>query len=166
MGPNQYWAAILSDNPFDQILDDPHPASAAVIVNKITYCSTVLPWRAVKEDAFPPIDAKHAEKTKRAIELLVQELPPSNSVWGGDWNHSLVGSEVAGSNDGRKYLLDALKVLGLKVTTTDLWHQNGVSKTIDHIAIPKTWNATGAKQVSAKGLSDHDAYVVDVEIPT
>ena len=166
MGPNQYWAAILSDKPFDRILPDPHPASAAVVVDEITFCSTVLPWRSVKENAFPPIDAKHAEKTKRGIELLVQELPPSNLVWGGDWNHSLVGSEGAGSNDGRKNLLDALEVLGLKVPTTDLLHQNGISKTIDHIAIPKAWNATGAKQVTAKGLSDHDAYVVDVEIPS
>ena len=63
MGPNQYWATILSDKPFDRILDDPHPASAAVVVDNITYCSTVLPWRSVKENAFPPIDAKHAEKT-------------------------------------------------------------------------------------------------------
>lgn len=164
MGPNQYWAAILSDKPFDRIRRDPHPASAAVVVDKITYCSTVLPWRSVKESAFPPIDAKHAEKTKRAIELLVRELPPSNLVWGGDWNHSLVGSEGAGSNEGRKYLLDALEVLGLKVHTIDLMHQNGVSKTIDHIAVPKSWNASGAKQICAKGLSDHDAYVVDVEI--
>ena len=131
-------------------------------MDKITYCSTVLPWRSVKEDAFPPIDAQHAEKTKQALELLLQYLPTSNLVWGGDWNHSLVGSEGAGSDDGRMFLLDAVKVLGLKVPTTDLWHQNGVSKTIDHIAVPKSWNASGAKKICAKGLSDHDAYVVDV----
>ena len=87
-------------------------------------------------------------------------------VWGGDWNHSLIGSEVAGSFDGRKHLLNALEVLGLQVPTTDLLHQNGVSNTIDHIAIPKTWNATGAMQIEADGLSDHDAYVVDVELPS
>ena len=42
MGPNQYWAAILSDKPFDRILPDPHPTSAAVVVDNIIYCSTVL----------------------------------------------------------------------------------------------------------------------------
>ncbi len=131
-------------------------------MDEITYCSTVLPWRSVKESVFPPIDAKHAEKTRQAIELLVHELPPFNLVWGGDWNHSLVGSEGAGSNDGRKYLLDALEVLGLQMPTTYLLHQNGLSKSIDHIAVPKAWKVSGTEQICAKGLSDHDAYVVEV----
>jgi len=166
MEPKQYWAAVLSDKPFDQKHDDPHPASAAVVVNNITYCSSVLPWRSVKESAFPPIDSNLTEKTKQAIDMLLKKLPKSKLVWGGDWNHSLIGSEVAGSFDGRKHLLNALEVLGLQVPTTDLLHQNGVSNTIDHIAIPKTWNATGAMQIEADGLSDHDAYVVDVELPS
>ena len=163
MGPKQYWAAVLSDKPFDQKLDDPHPASAAVVVNKITYCSSVLPWRSVKEKAFPPIDSNLTEKTKQTIDMLLQRLPKSKLVWGGDWNHSLIGSEVAGSFDGRKHLLDALEVLGLQVPTTDLLHRNGSSKTIDHIAIQNNWIATEAKQIKAEGLSDHDAYVVDVQ---
>ena len=165
MGPKQYWAAVLSDKPFAQKLDDPHSASAAVVVNKTTYCSSVLPWRAVQESAFPPIESKHAKKTELAIKMLLMKLPKSNLVWGGDWNHSLVGSEGAGSFDGRKYLLDAVKILGLQVPTTELLHRNAISKTIDHIAIPNDWKATGAKQIKAEGLSDHDAYVVDVEVP-
>ena len=163
MEPKQYWAAVLSDKPFDQKLNDPHPASAAVVLNKITYCSSVLPWRTVKESAFPPNDSKHCKKTELAIEILLKKLPTSNLVWGGDWNHSLIGSEGAGSFDGREYLLDAIKIFRLQVPTTDLLHQNARSKTIDHIAVPKNWIATGAKQIDAKGLSDHDAYVVDVQ---
>ena len=161
--PNQLWAAVLSAKPFDKTLDDPHPASAAAVVNGITYCSSVLPWRSAKESAFPPIDSSLTVKTEVAIDSLLEKLPRSNLVWGGDWNHSFVGSEVVGSNDGRKYLLEAINELGLQVPTKGFLHRNGISNTIDHLAVPTGWQVIDANQVSAKGLSDHDAYWIEVQ---
>lgn len=85
-------------------------------------------------------------------------------MWGGDWNHSLVGPETAGSTAGRGHLERALDELGLQVPTRDLPHRFDGIGTIDHIAVPRKVAVVGATRVSAVGvegaLSDHDAYVV------
>ena len=161
MGRNQHWAAVLSILPSIP-LDDPHPASAAAIVNGITYCSTILPWRSVQAKASPWVGSNHSEKTEDAIKSLLMELPASHLVWGGDWNHSLIGKEHAGSMGGRNHVLDAVKRLNLNVPTTGLLHRGDYCHAIDHIGVPLEWSVTSARRIVADGLSDHDAYVIDV----
>lgn len=161
MGPNQHWAAILSVPPLTP-LDDPHPASAAADVDGITYCSTILPWKGVEAGSHPWKGSNHASMTESAIETLLSVLPTSDLVWGGDWNHSLIGVEIAGSMGGRRHLREAITRLALNVATTDLWHRGDYCHAIDHIGVPLSWKVESARRIDAEGLSDHDAYVVEV----
>jgi hypothetical protein len=69
---------------------------------------------------------------------------------------------------GRKHVLQAVKKLGLNVPTTELLHRGDYCNAFDHIAVPTNWQVTDAKRICAKdaknvsGLSDHDAYVIEV----
>ena len=99
--------------------------------------------------------------TKDVIETLLNKLPKSDLVWGGDWNHSLIGKEYAGSMGGRNHLLEAINKLGLNVPTTGLSHRGNYCHAIDHIGVPLSWKVECAKRIDAQGLSDHDAYVVE-----
>ena len=166
-GSNQLLAAVLCLQAFDRRLPDPHPASAAAIINGITYCSTILPWRSAKGS--PWVGSKHSERTEGAIKLLLKQLPTSDLVWGGDWNHSLIGKEHAGSMGGRGHILDAAKKLKLNVPTTGLSHRGDYCQAIDHIGVPMSWKVECVARIPAGALSDHDgtlsdhdAYVVEV----
>lgn len=165
MASDRYWAAILSLEPLSPLLPDPHPASAAAIINRVTYCSSILPWAGCKTHPPTPwIGDNLADMTQDAIQSLLKVLPKSGLVWGGDWNQNLAGGwENVGSHARREYLSSVLASLGLGVPTAGLLHQleNGCHS-IDHIAVPSKWKVNGTKRVSAKGLSDHDAYVVEV----
>jgi len=161
MGHNQHWAAVLSISPLEGH-DDPHAASAAAVVNGVTYYSTILPWRGVKSDSAPWHGSNHAEMTKEAIETLFLKPPTNDLVWGGDWNHPLIGKEHAGSMGGRNHLLEAIKELGLNVPTSGLSHQGNYCHAIDHIGVPMSWTVESAKRIDAEGLLDHDAYVIEV----
>ena len=114
MSRQQHWAVILSRYPFDECLDDPHPASAAAVIEGILFCASILPWRGSGGE-HPWAGDSHAARTERAISELLKNLPVGNLVWGGDWNHSLLGSEVAGSLAGRSYVLQAVSRLNLQV---------------------------------------------------
>ena len=105
----QYWAAILSVKEQTPLSPDPHPASAAVTIDGIMFCSTILPWKGLAKKSPPWAEGKHREKTDAAIAGLLKALPKTNLVWGGDWNHSLLGNEVSGSYEGRSHLLKAIK---------------------------------------------------------
>src|SRR3954464_13738899 len=45
MAPRRRWAGVYSRRALTP-LPDPHVASAAAVVDGITYCSTILPWRS------------------------------------------------------------------------------------------------------------------------
>jgi hypothetical protein len=162
MAGKQHWAAVLSLRPFSERLDDPHPASTAVVINGFTFCSTILPWRGSGGE-HPWIGENHCARTKAAIETLLGKLPASNLVWGGDWNHSLHRKELAGSMGGRDHVLDAISKLSLRVPTEFLMHQTDACYSIDHIGVPSHWRLVSEKRIRAKGCSDHDAYVIEVE---
>ena len=160
MGRNQHWAAVLSLLPLER-LKDPHEASAAAKINGVTYCSTILPWRGVQANSAPWQGSNHSEMTENAIKTLLSKLPKKDLVWGGDWNHSLIGKEHAGSIGGRNHLLDAISKLELNVPTSGLSHRGNYCQAIDHIGVPLSWTVESAKRIDARGLSDHDAYVVE-----
>jgi hypothetical protein len=90
-------------------------------------------------------------------------------VWGGDWNHALTGREYTGSATGRASVLAALEALELQVPTRELPHRVEGLLSIDHIAVPASWQVEDAYRIVAadagKRLSDHDAYVVSVTLP-
>jgi hypothetical protein len=161
MGRKQHWAAVLSKRALSS-LPDPHLSSAAAIVNGITFCSTILPWSGCRKySPHPWVGDTIGEMTKAAIESLSNEFPKSDLVWGGDWNHSLQG-RVVGSIVGRDHILAAIKSFSLQVPTTGLLCQKDKHQTIDHIAVPSGWRVKSAARVMAEGLSDHDAYVIEV----
>jgi endonuclease/exonuclease/phosphatase family metal-dependent hydrolase len=165
MAPKRRWAGMLSRRPLVP-LPDPHPASAMASVGDWTFCSSILPWKTC--GTVPWGEGRHAEKTRVAVDTLLLALPPTGLVWGGDWNHALRGREYAGSKAGRGEITAAVTTLGLRAPTVDLSHALPDLLTIDHIAVPSGARVTSVAQVDAavagRRLSDHDAYVVTVDL--
>lgn len=162
MAPDRFWAAVFTSGPH-LAYPDPHGAAAMVVVDGVTFVSSVLPWRSCGA-GFPWLGERHADKTAHAVAPIARLRQPV--VWGGDWNHALEGPERVGSKEGREHIFGVLDALGLQVPTGELPAQ-GSDCSIDHVAVPKEWVLIGAEQVPAeadgKRLSDHDAYVVEVE---
>jgi hypothetical protein len=161
MAPGRFWAAVLTGEQADQ-LADPHPASAAVAIGAIIYCSSILPWRSCGPGP-PWRGERHGDKTINAVAALGAALPASPLVWGGDWNHALSGKEYAGSIGGRAAVIDMLTRRQLQVPTRVLPHRIRDLLSIDHVAISQTAHVTAAQRFDADGLSDHDAYLIDID---
>lgn len=161
MTPRNYWSAIASCDEMTLFEFPLHPASVATNINGTTFCSSVLPWSACRSfSPHPWVGSTLAEMATAPLESI-RKLPKGKTVWGGDWNQNLEGGyEYVGSGDMRELLEDAIKALQLQVPTRELPHRLGLH-TIDHIAVPIEWTAI-AKRIEADGLSDHDAYIVDV----
>lgn len=164
MAARRRWAGVFSRSDLVP-LPDPHPASARAKVDGLTFCSSILPWRGAPQRE-PWIEGNHAAKTRHAVDALLDVLPTTELVWGGDWNHALLGREWSGSKGGRGFIADALVDLDLKVPTTELPHQIEGLLSIDHIAVARSASVSKAEHVpAARGetcLSDHDAYVVQL----
>lgn len=159
MARGRHWAAIWSQQPLTE-QPDPHPASAAAVIDGVYFCSSILPWRGCT--GFPWEGERHADRTSAAVAHLRAAWPPDVPlVWGGDWNHALDGREYARSKNGRTAIQRCLDDCGLQVPTGSLLHRLPEGLSIDHVAVPSAWTAT-ARQVDATGLSDHDAYVAEV----
>lgn len=168
MAAKRTWAGVFSrDEP--QRLPDPHPATAAAIIGKLTFWSSILPWRSCG-GAPTWVGDRHVDKTRAAVEALLNNQPPGELIWGGDWNHALSGREHTGSIGGRDAILSAVNVAGLRIPTTELAHRLAGLLSIDHIAIPNSWDVDHASRIVAEAdgvrLSDHDLYLVDVASPT
>lgn len=168
MTPKRRWAAVLSREPITP-LPDPHPASALGRIGTSTYCSSVLPWRSCGT-RLPWGEGSHADKTARTVERLRTDLPSTDLIWGGDWNHALEGREYAGSQGGRRHVAELVTDLDLQVPTSQLPHRIDGLLSIDHIAVSRDLPVTEVRRVSALTgdggqLSDHDAYVVVATSP-
>jgi hypothetical protein len=164
MTARKRWAGVFSRRPLAS-LPDPHRASAAAVIDGITLCSTILPWKSSGGEPHWPggetPGGQHAARMAHALRVLVPSIRTPNLVWGGDWNQALDGPEGAGSFAGRSHILRAVDDLGLKVPTTWLPHQSA-NLSIDHIAVPRSWSVSASEHRPAGRLSDHDCYVVDV----
>lgn len=159
------WAGVYSQSPLTP-LPDPHVASAAAMIEGITYCSSILPWRSSGGEptwpgAEPPRNV-HSGRMRYALDVLLAELSPGNLVWGGDWNQALSGAEWVGTLGGRGHVLAAVDKLGFQVPTADLPHRLEGHLSIDHIAVAADREVNNVEHLSAVGLSDHDCYVIDV----
>lgn len=166
MAPRRRWAGIASRLPMASS-PDPHPASAQAQIGATTYVSSILPWRSCGANK-PWVGDRHVDKTENAIDDLLLHLRVADSlVWGGDWNHALTGKEYAGSIGGRQAVLAALESVSLDATTAGLPHRIDGLFTIDHLAVPaglssRAWRIDATHE--CKRLSDHDAYVVEVDL--
>jgi hypothetical protein len=155
------WAGIFSRHPL-AALPDPHEASAAADIGGTVFCSSILPWRG--SGGVPPWSGDtHAERTRAALGQLRPLLSAPRLVWGGDWNHALSGMEEGGSKGGRAHILEVVNALGLDVPTAELPHWIDGHLTIDHIAVKSAGAVKTSERIVAKGLSDHDCYVVELE---
>lgn len=126
----------------------------------VAWCCSVLPWRSA--NGAPWVGDSLAERTTHAVDGIAARLPRGDVVLGGDWNHALTGRDWSGSRVGRARLMRALEDLGLSAPTADLPSRTDGQATVDHIAVPRSWEVLSAQRVAADGLSDHDAYVVRV----
>jgi len=162
MAPDRFWAGVFSVSPMIGY-PDPHGAAALATVDGITCVSSVLPWRSCGR-GLPWLGERHGDKTGHAVAPIARLRQPV--VWGGDWNHALEGTDHVGSREGRDHIFGVLDDLGLQVPTAELGAHRG-ERSIDHIAVPKEWVVLAAEQVAAaedgKRLSDHDAYVVELD---
>lgn len=162
MQPGRRWAAVASGAPL-RALPDPHGATALAEVTGLRVASSVLPWRNAGA-ASPWEGSDQGTRTAAAVASIRAASPV---VWGGDWNHELRGRLFAGSATGKASILEALDELGVDAPTGALPHRLVGSRSIDHVAIPAFWSVTSVERVSGVvesiELSDHDAYVVEVE---
>ena len=163
MAPRRRWAGIWTTADDVVPLPDPHGATAATEVAGLRVCSSILPWRGCGSRE-PWVGANTAERTRHAVDAIAATRP---TIWGGDWNHALTGREYAGSMGGRSHLLSTLDSLELRSATAEAPHQIDGLLSIDHLAVPVSWTASAVEHHSARSgdrrLSDHDAYVVEVE---
>lgn len=170
MAEHRHWAGLLAREglAFHPWAEDPHPASAAATIGGLTFCSSVLPWRACGIDE-PWQGRTTAAKTEAATKAIQAALIPGSTVWGGDWNHALEGRETAGSLGGRQHINLALDALQLRAVTVELAHRIDGLRTIDHIAVPERAGLRAVRRIDmaadSKPLSDHDAYIVEAVLP-
>jgi len=162
MAPGRFWAGVFSAGGLAGF-PDPHPASALGMADGLLLCGSVLPWRSCGR-GYPWIGERQGDKTAAAVAPIARLRSPL--IWGGDWNHALEGPDHAGSRDGRDHILGVVAHLGLQVPTAELAGCGG-ERSIDHIAVPKEMTVRDAAQVTAaldgRRMSDHDAYVVEVD---
>lgn len=154
------WAGIFSSGKMLP-LPDPHFASAMAQVGDLTFCCSILPWRS----AVGPLwtGASQGERTQIAVTALLESLPKAGLVWGGDWNHALVGVETTGCAPGQRTILTAVDTLGLSVPTQGLPGRRDAQLAIDHIAVSnRTTVVSVERHPAGERLSDHDAYVVEI----
>jgi hypothetical protein len=163
MARGQHYAAVahrVSGVPLSEV----HFASAAVRIGAVTFCCSVLPWNSAGASWNDPTPGT-GNRTIRAMAAVGDALPGGDLVWGGDFNHTLSGALSTGSRRGREAINRFLVDRGLTAPTSMLPHRLG-GFSIDHVAIPNSWTVVLADRVSAGKLSDHDAYIVEVEHPT
>ena len=157
MTTGRWWAAIASRLSMLP-LPDPHGASAMAQIDRVKFCSSVLPWRTCKPD-WPWPGGDTTERTIAAVDQIEAARP---DVWGGDWNNAMSGFDGAGSAGSRARICEAIEALGLTVTTAKSPHRKPKILSIDHIAIPSTWAATPAvSRPVNRQISDHYAYAVE-----
>ena len=161
MDPRKSWAAIASSSPV-VVEPDPHRATASAAIAGVRFMSSVLPWRTCGQ-SWP--GSNLAEKQKATLDTLRPQIA-SATVWGGDWNQALGGSENVGTLEGRRTIVAMLNAARLTAPTGALGSASPGHRTIDHIAVPLGWDVSRAYRIEAKEngkrISDHDAYVVEV----
>jgi endonuclease/exonuclease/phosphatase family metal-dependent hydrolase len=159
-GGSKRWATILSTETMEP-LPDPHPASAAAIIEGVVVCASVLPW-PLAQGSWHWGPAEHLPRMQQALGELTDALLGRPVVWGGDWNQPLQGSLAGFSRAARDAITASTEMLDLQVPTASLPARTPKQGSIDHLAVPNSWTVWGAGCVPVDGhLSDHYAYWVE-----
>ncbi len=160
MGPRKHWAAIVSNGVMVPMAD-PHPASAAALVNGTFVCASVLPWPLAREN-WPWGPTERQLRVESCLDDLVAAMPNDAIIWGGDWNQPLTGNLAGFSRVARASILSVLDRLSLQVPTASQPSRRQPQCSIDHVAVPQSWTVRAAGRIAvAPTLSDHDAYWID-----
>jgi hypothetical protein len=166
-GGVKMYAAVWAKDGLKR-LDVIHEAAAFAQFGDLRVCSCVLPWPSMCLEEWPDKHTERAVVTQMAIHRVGVGLDHGTDlVWGGDWNQTLHGKIT--TKPGRRALSGLIAALGVKVPTAQLAHTDGGAYcSIDHIAVPNSWNVTACGRLVARGdddkrLSDHDAYVIEAE---
>jgi len=166
MGPTKHWAGIFSRARMSRQFDS-HPATVSAASGGIAYTCSVLPW-PLGGDRDTWKGSTPTERMATAVETIAASLDGgASAVWGGDWNQPLAGDLRGFSRASQAVIIDAVEDLGMTVPTKDLPGRSPGQRSIDHIAVPREWSVldVGVRPVSGS-LSDHDAYWLEVEVPT
>jgi hypothetical protein len=166
MARGQVFAVVATRDDPDGCVH-PHFASVASQVGGMTFMASILPWRSAQpSDGFD--GDSQGDRTKRSVDAIALGLPRATAVWGGDWNHEFSGRISAGSKIGREAILGLVRALALQVPTCVLGSERGFGS-VNHIAVPDDRKVLSVERhVATSGgrrLSDHDAYVVEIEDP-
>ena len=106
-------------------MDDPHPASAAALIDGAFVCASVLPWPLVRT-SWPWGPTEHQLRVELSLDDLVAAMPNDAIIWGGDWNQPLTGNLAGFSRAARASIVSVLDRLSLQVPTAP--SQVGVSR--------------------------------------
>jgi hypothetical protein len=168
MSAGKAWAAVWARDGLDALASI-HQAAAVATVGELRVCSCVLPWRAARStwpDEGPDLEGITRTAIGR-VQVGLTQGSGQDVVWGGDWNCALEGPDHVGTTAGRALLNASMTKLGLKASTSGLGHRDRGMCSIDHIAVPSGWKVGATCRLVAETetgrLSDHDAYVIDVE---
>ena len=163
MGPDKRWAGVASRRPLSP-LPDPHPASAAALVDGRYVCSSILPW-PLAGPLWPWGPPDHAGRMAETVSQLINMLQGRPCIWGGDWNTPLTGNLQGFSRAAQASVKLGVESAGLQVPTEELPHRNDLQASIDHIAVPTDWtHFTAGYHRVGRTFSDHDPYWAEFTI--
>lgn len=74
MSRGQHYAAILNRAPFTPT-PDPHPASAAIVIEGVTFCSSILPWAGCAGQPVSPWHKGESGSGRAADSDAIHSLP-------------------------------------------------------------------------------------------
>jgi endonuclease/exonuclease/phosphatase family metal-dependent hydrolase len=136
----------------------------------------VLPWGgAVRATGLAHAGESFASMFSRVLDEQVADLeylttiyPDALRLWAGDFNQTLEGPNLGvGSTRGRQQLEEALTRLGFAAWNRHQPHGLPGLATIDLICGPANMTVTSSERidpnVDGRRLSDHAAYVVEVD---
>ena len=160
------WAAVCSRWPVEE-RPSGHQSLALAVVHtpegELLTASSVMPWRGAGAhwpgDADAPLADRFRETLREHRAAIEQARDGRPVVWGGDFNVALEGPEHAGVTATRADLVETFAGLGLEARTGHLPHRVPDISTIDHIAVPASWEVQAAER-HEPGLSDHALYAV------
>lgn len=140
---------------------------------RVVIYGAVLPWLAIRahapdlvRDGERYIDAFRRVLAAQRADIDALRARGEFVVWAGDFNQSVGGANLGGSNEARAELNTCLDEMGFAAWNGDADHANEGLHTIDLICGPK------GEQVLAQGridpvldgvtMSDHAGYWVDL----
>jgi hypothetical protein len=183
---NESWIAIVGEGLEANVgpkIPYQHLATAASLETSgrgIAVYGSVLPWNAARSQApdvygtetrtFDQVFDLALRQQVEEIEFLQVEFGQDNVFWAGDFNHSLIGSLRGFSRHARAAIQDTLDCLGMVAANRESEHAQPGACAIDLICGPQGLDYAIAESSmpmhhDGRSLSDHRAYVVEVNWP-